>query len=55
MAAEIGAAFRIIITDERIAEIKVFGCNIGETGAWKMFDEPGAHLTLRQIRPCRVI
>lgn len=40
------------LTDEKIAEMKASGCNVSETSDWESFDEPGAHLTLGQIRPC---
>lgn len=40
------------LTDEKIQEIKTSGCNVSETSDWESFDEPGAHLTLGQIRPC---
>lgn len=40
------------LTDEKMAELKTSGCPVNEIGAWESFDEPGAHLTLGQIRPC---
>lgn len=41
------------LTDEKVAHLKASGCNVRETADWESFDEPGAHLTLGQIRPCR--
>ncbi len=40
------------LTDEKVAELKASGCPVNEVSAWESFDEPGAHLTMGQIRPC---
>jgi hypothetical protein len=40
------------LTDEKISELKASGLSVNETSDWESFDEPGAHLTLGQIRPC---
>lgn len=40
------------LTDEKIAGLAASGYKAKETAGWESFDEPGAHLTLAQIRPC---
>lgn len=40
------------LTEEKIALLKTSGCPVKEASDWESFDEPGAHLTLGQIRPC---
>ena len=39
------------LTDEKIKELQDSGCTVSEMSDWESFDEPGAHLTLGQIRP----
>ena len=40
------------LTDEKIKALEDSGLSVGEQSAWESFDEPGAHLTMGQIRPC---
>lgn len=41
------------LTDEKMEQIKASGCNINENSDWESFDEPGSHITMGQIRPCK--
>ncbi|MDR1765802.1 MAG: hypothetical protein LBR77_06900 [Lachnospiraceae bacterium] len=38
------------LTQERIDELTASGISVKETSDWESFDEPGAHLTMGQIR-----
>lgn len=39
------------LTDDLIETLTKSGCTVSETSEWESFDEPGAHLTMGQIRP----